>query len=231
MSPALENYLCVIYILEREEGGPLIAATVAERVGVTAATMTETLRRLVQEGCVALDKRKRISLTPKGREIAESVMRRHGLVERLLTDVLGLDWSKVHEEAHRLEHVISPEVEERLARFLKYPATCPHGNPIPGRQRTTLRKSLPLHQVGAGQEVLLERITEDAEQDSRLLQHLDESGLRPGRRFRVAEVAPWLGTITLDTGAQRLSLGIAAARKIWVSPIGSASAGRRGQRA
>ena len=110
----------------------MIGVRLAERIGVSAPTMTETLKRMVGQGYVVVDNRKEISLTENGREVAESVVRRHRLSERWLTDVLGLDWAKAHQEACKLEHAISAEVEERLARMLEHPSTCPHGNPIPG---------------------------------------------------------------------------------------------------
>jgi Mn-dependent DtxR family transcriptional regulator len=99
---------------------------------LSAPSITEALRRMQREGYVASRAKKEIRLTTRGWAIAETMARRHRLLERWLTDVLGLDWSRAHDEAHRLEHALSPVVEERLAQMLGMPSTCPHGNPIPG---------------------------------------------------------------------------------------------------
>src|ERR671923_817730 len=132
ITPAVEDYLRTIYALE-DEIKPVIAARVADEMGVTPSTMVSTLRRLEREGYVKVERRKEIRLTAEGRQVAERILRRHFLIERFLTDLLGLDWVKAHQEAHRLEHAVSQEVEERLAKLLNHPTTCPHGNPIPGR--------------------------------------------------------------------------------------------------
>ena len=137
-SSATEDYLKAIYSLA-EENDQVIAARVAEDIGVTPSTMFSALRRLEKEEFVRVERRKNIYLTPKGREVAEAILRRHFLTERLLTDLLGLDWVTAHQEAHHLEHAISPVVEERLAAILDNPATCPHGNPIPVKERAVRR--------------------------------------------------------------------------------------------
>ena len=128
--PPLEEYLEAIWELE-EEGVQVIQARLAEHLGHSAPSVSEMVRRLRTDGYVALDGRS-LSLTDKGRTRAVSVVRKHRLAERLLTDVIGIPWHKTHEEACRWEHVISDEVEERLVVLLGNPATCPHGNPIPG---------------------------------------------------------------------------------------------------
>jgi DtxR family Mn-dependent transcriptional regulator len=157
-----------------------------------------------------------VSLTPKGREIAEVMARRHRLLERWLTDTLGLNWADAHEEAHRLEHAISPRVEERLATLLGMPSTCPHGTPIPGMPAPAPVEPFPLAQAEGGVTVVVERITEEAEADKNLLEYLWRNEVRPGRRLRVVEVAPWAGTITLSGDGRTIVLGLGAAAKIWV---------------
>src|SRR5919106_784838 len=150
ISPATEDYLRTIYALE-EEIQPVIAARVADEMGVSASTMVSTLRRLQREGYIKVKRRKQIHLTAEGRQVAERILRRHFLIERFLTDLLGLDWVKAHQEAHRLEHAVSQEVEERLAKLLNYPTTCPHGNPIPGQASASKpRKSFPLNTIASG---------------------------------------------------------------------------------
>jgi DtxR family Mn-dependent transcriptional regulator len=212
---ALEDYLKSIYQLA-EESQPVIAARIAAETGVTPSTMFATLRRLANEGYVTINRRKEIHLTEEGRKVAERIVRRHFLTERFLTDLLKLDWVKAHQEAHRLEHAISQDVEERLAKLLNNPTTCPHGNAIPGTGTGTLPKSVPLSGAVDGQEVELDYITEGGERDVRLLAFLESHGLVPGAKLHVVDVAPSLGMMTLRIGDDQFSLGIEAAKKIRV---------------
>jgi DtxR family transcriptional regulator, iron-dependent repressor len=217
ITSAIEDYLRTIYALE-EEIQPVIAARVAEEVGVTPSTMVSTLRRLEREGYLKVLRRKEIHLTAEGRQVAERILRRHFLLERFLTDLLGLDWVKAHQEAHRLEHAVSQEVEDRLAKLLGYPTTCPHGNPIPDKDSKRARKKVgsPLNSVVAGTEVELDYITEGGERDARLLGFMQEHHLVPGTKVQVLDVAPSLGMMSLKVGQDEFSLGIEAAKKIRV---------------
>ena len=217
ITQAIEDYLRTIYALE-EEVQPVIAARVAEEVGVTPSTMVSTLRRLEGEGYLKVLRRKEIHLTAAGKQVAERILRRHFLLERFLTDLLGLDWVKAHQEAHRLEHALSQEVEDRLAKLLGYPTTCPHGNLIPSKdsQRSPKSKGTPLHSIAAGKEVELDYITEGGERDARLLGYLQEHRLMPGTKVRVLDVAPSMGVMSLKVGQDEFSLGIEAAKKIRV---------------
>src|ERR1700730_8088922 len=170
--PPVEEYLEAILEVG-EEGSEVIQARLVERLGHSAPSVSETVRRLVDEGFVERSGRTLV-LTPQGKRRAESVVRKHRLAELLLTEVIGLPWHKAHIEACRWEHVISDEVEERLIVLLGHPTTCPHGNPIPGsavpspRQRdlTALADSAP------GDQVRLERITEQVEIDLDSLTYL-----------------------------------------------------------
>ncbi len=131
MHDATEEYLETILELE-EEGIVPIRARLVERLGVSAPAVSEQVNRLVGGGYTELMDDRSLRLTDKGRTLATSVVRRHRLAERLLVDVIGLEWEKVHREADRWEHAISADVEEKLVQLLGDPATCPHGNPIPG---------------------------------------------------------------------------------------------------
>ncbi|MBI3328161.1 MAG: metal-dependent transcriptional regulator [Nitrospinae bacterium] len=215
---AIEDYLVAIYVLERE-GLTVISARVAEHVGVSPVTMHEMVRRLMHSGYLTVDRKKRLRLTPEGRRVAESVYRRHTLAERLMTDVLGLDWAQAHREAHRFEHVITPLVEERLIELLKHPQTCPHGNPIPGMYVPLVEESVPLSTVAEGSMVEMARISEEAERDSQLLGYLDVHGVRPGAWMRVTQVAPWVGTLMLRRDDDEFPLGLQIAAKIYVRPL------------
>jgi DtxR family Mn-dependent transcriptional regulator len=138
------------------------------------------LDRLIEDGYVSREGR-RLSLTESGRALAEKVVRKHRLAERLLVDVIGLEWHKVHREAGRWEHVISDDVEARLVELLGDPATCPHGNPIPGSGSAAAPVSTrPLAEVGSGERVRLVRISEEVELNLGSLTLLGEGGFIPG---------------------------------------------------
>jgi DtxR family Mn-dependent transcriptional regulator len=182
--PPVEEYLETILGLA-EEGVPVIQARIAERLGRSAPSVSEMLDRLIEDGYVTRDGR-RVSLTESGRALAEKVVRKHRLAERLLVDVIGLEWHKVHREAGRWEHVISDDVEARLVELLGDPATCPHGNPIPGsRSPAPATDTRPLATVDVGERVRLLRISEEVELNLGSLTMLDEGGFIPGAVARV----------------------------------------------
>ncbi len=213
--PPLEEYLEAIHELE-EEGTTVIQARLAERVGHSAPSVSEMVRRLRDEGYVTVTGRQLV-LTGKGRSLAESVVRKHRLAERLLTDVIGLAWDKAHVEACRWEHVISDEVEQRLMVVLGHPTTCPHGNPIPGAVATADDQDLiPLSDVGPGGRVVLRRVIEQVELDQAALTYLAAAHFMPGAGATVKARAPD-GTLTLDIEGELLALGPALAGSLFVS--------------
>ncbi len=214
----IEDYLVAIYVLERE-GLTVISARVAEHVGVSPVTMHEMVRRLMQSGYVTIDRKKLIRLTREGRQVAEDVYRRHTLAERLMTDVLGLDWAQAHREAHRFEHVITPLIEERLMELLNNPQTCPHGNPFPGVRVPLVEESVPLSTIPEGSLIEVARISEEAERDSQLLGYLDTHGVKPGIQLMVTQVAPWIGTLMLRREDDEFPIGLQIATKIYVRPF------------
>ena len=214
-SASAQDYLAAIYDLAGS-GQPVIGARLAKHMGISAPAVTEAIHRMVRGHYVKVGQGKELTLTPSGRQVAEVMARRHRLIERWLTDILGLNWTDAHEEAHRLEHAISPRVELRLAELLGMPSTCPHGNPIPGMPTPHPVEPFPLAQAEEGMTVVVERITEEAEADKNLLEHLWKNDVRPGRRLRITEVAPWAGTITASGDGQTIALGLPAAGKIWV---------------
>ncbi len=182
--PPVEEYLETMLALD-EEGVPVIQARIAERLGRSAPSVSEMLDRLIDDGYVTRDRR-RLSLTDSGRTLAEKVVRKHRLAERLLVDVIGLEWHKVHREAGRWEHVISDDVETRLVELLGDPATCPHGNPIPGAHTPAAAvPTRPLTEVTEGERVRLFRVSEEVELNFGSLAMLDEAGFIPGAVARV----------------------------------------------
>jgi len=215
--PPLEEYLEAIHELE-EEGTVVIQARLAERVGHSAPSVSEMVRRLKSEGYIKAAGRQ-LEMTGKGRHLAESVVRKHRLAERLLTDVIGLAWDKAHVEACRWEHVISDEVEARLVEVLGHPTTCPHGNPIPGTVAGPDELGVvPLASVGPGRRVVLRRVIEQVEIDQESLSYLAAARFMPGVGATVTGRAPD-GTLTLDIDGQLLALGPGLAGSLYVSQV------------
>ncbi|HYY54536.1 MAG TPA: metal-dependent transcriptional regulator [Candidatus Dormibacteraeota bacterium] len=209
------EYLQAIWTLADDPAsstGPVISARLAEFLGVSGASVSEMIHRLERDGLVRLNGRKEIALTESGTELAARVVRRHRLIERMLTDLLGYDWWATHDEAERLEHAISPEMERRLTERLGDPATCPHGNPMPGRARDP--RSHPLAQAEVGAAVIVERIPDQFEHEPGFLRYLDEQGLRPGQAFRVARRAP--AALEVEIGGRRRSIRADCDQKVWV---------------
>ncbi|MDQ1674454.1 MAG: DtxR family transcriptional regulator, Mn-dependent transcriptional regulator [Frankiaceae bacterium] len=185
--PAVEEYLETVLELE-ESGIRPMRARIVERLGVSAPAVSETVRRLEREGYLTLDDSRAIRLTDKGRTFATSIMRRHRLAERLLTDVLKVPWSQVHEEAGRLEHAISPRLEAHLVALLGDPGTCPHGNPIPGSSNARdVSTQVPLTTTAAGTTVVVRRIDEELEAQFDRMQELEARGVMPGRMLQVLD--------------------------------------------
>lgn len=197
--PPVEEYLETIHSLN-EEGTPVIQARIAQRLGRTAPSVSEMLERLTDDGYVSRSGRV-IELTERGRTLADSVIRKHRLAERLLVDVIGLPWHKAHLEAGRWEHVISDEVETHLVTLLGNPSTCPHGNPIPGADhQVDPPLQVSLADIEPGGQVRLERITEEVELDMASLEYLGQHGCIPGRSAFVRSTlptgpSPWRSTV------------------------------------
>jgi DtxR family transcriptional regulator, Mn-dependent transcriptional regulator len=221
LTEAAAEYLMTIRYMHGE-GQPVIAARLAERLGVSPATVSEMVTRLGRENLITVDgETRQLNLTDAGREAAERTFRRHALSEWLLTEVVGLGWAEADEEAHHLQHALSDRVTDRIDELLGRPPTCPHGNPIPRDGRTPERPAgIALSAARAGTEVTILRVTEEAEEDARLLTFLQENAVRPGNAFAVEEVADHIGTMTLrradadsDEG-RTVTIGLAAAAKL-----------------
>ena len=214
--PPVEEYLETILALG-EEGVPVIQARIAERLGRSAPSVSEMLDRLTEDGYVTREGR-RLSLTDSGRALAEKVVRKHRLAERLLVDVIGLEWHKVHREAGRWEHVISDDVEARLVELLGDPATGPHGNPIPGSHtEVPAVPTQPLAEVAVGEQVRLLRISEEVELNLGSLTLLDEGGFIPGVVARVASRDPEGNVeVTVEGGSEAIHVSRDLSGRLYV---------------
>ena len=175
-----EEYLETLYWLH-EVQLPLTAANVARAMLLSAPTVHEMVKRLEADGLISRDDRKRISFTDRGLEVAESVVSRHRLVERFLTDVLGIPWHEVHEEAERMEHAMSPMIEAGMRTAIGSATTCPHGHPIAVGQRIP---GAPLADVEVGARIRVLRFENEAEE---VLHYLYGAGLQPGLEGTVTE--------------------------------------------
>ena len=216
-SEVVAHYLEAIYYMW-SEGEPLRSARLADWLGVSRPTVTVAVRRMDGYGMVRMNKRKEIELTAVGRRAAEAIVRRHRIMERWLTDGLGLDWVTADEEAARLEHAVSEVVERRLYEVLGRPTTCPHGNPIPGYSKA-LPKEVRLATLESGTRASVSRVSEVAEREApTLLTYLHERGLTPGRDIAVIEVDGVARTIRVRAGKRSVTLSHDTAAKLWVVP-------------
>ncbi len=216
-SPTIEDYLGLIYLMDRD-GKPVIAARLADIFEVSPPTVTNTLKRMARDGWLEVDSQKNIHLTLAGREAASSLIRRHMLTEWMLTRVFKVPWSHIHQEAHQIEHTLSEDMENRLAVSMEEPQTCPHGNPLPGYEHVA-KAWVCLQDILPGQEVIIRRIHESAEDHPEILSFLESNGIMPGARVKVREILAFNETITLETNQQAISLGYNTARYVFVEPV------------
>jgi DtxR family Mn-dependent transcriptional regulator len=213
--PAVEQYLETI--LELEESGIVpLRARIVERLGVSAPAVSETVKRLEREGYLTLDSDRVMHLTESGRAYATSMLRRHRLAELLLVDMLKVPWSQVHEEACRLEHAISDNLEAHLVAVLGDPGTCPHGNPIPGSANLVDPGPLqPLSSVNVGGSCVVRRIDEHLQTQVDRMRILEAAHLLPGQKVVLAEREP--GQVALDVDGARVLLERDVAAQLYVS--------------
>lgn len=219
-SAVAEEYLETIYNMAME-GEPVIGARLADKFGVSRATVTETIRRLVADGYAVQHVDKSIGLTPDGQRLTESVLRRHRLAERLLFDLLGMDWIAAHEQAHTLEHGMSDELAARISERLGHPLTCPHGNPIPGNTSSGMaflreQQAFRLSAAAPGRTVRVVLISEVVEDESEVLRRLGDKGIHPRASLTVLHVAAESRVTFIAKGEER-SLPWDLATKIWVA--------------
>ena len=209
-----EDYLKSI--LEAEsEGEAVISARLADFHKVSPPAVTMALRRLKKDGLVRVDGEGEVRLTPAGRKIARKLTLRHHLIERMLSEIFGMEWWKVHDEAERLEHAVSPDFEEKLLAKLGSGGACPHGNLSEVESPASRRKRGLVLLANAKPETTY-TVSGIYERDRRLLEFLEARGIRPGARLRLLE-RNYDQTLTLSTPVGTVSLGPAASERIWLA--------------
>ncbi len=223
-----EMYLRTIYELE-EEGIVPLRARIAERLHQSGPTVSQTVARMERDNLVHVQGDRHLELTDEGRARATRVMRKHRLAERLLIDVIGLDWEKVHDEACRWEHVISEDVERRLVILLDAPTLSPYGNPIPGLEELGVSGTTELFREGNEQlqdalraadtsiTVVIERMSEEIQKDVQMMGTLRLAGIRPGARVS-AEVGG-LGVRLTAEGSPSCEIDREASTHLFVSRV------------
>jgi DtxR family transcriptional regulator, Mn-dependent transcriptional regulator len=210
-----EDYLKAIAEAQSEDK-PVIAATLVRWLGVSAPAVAMAVRRLRRDGLVQANADGHLELSPAGRRIADRLRRRHNLIERMLTEIFGMEWYKVHEEAERLEHAVSEDFEHRLIEVLGAGKPCPHGN-LPGHEGPHALRRMglkPLNEVEPGERVVVASVFE---RDRKLLEYLDELGLRPGIHFEL-ESRNCDEILTLRVADRTVHAGSRAAAAVWVRP-------------
>ncbi len=213
LSPACEDYLKAIYKL-RSGGEAVTTQAIAARMEVAPPSATAMIKKLASLKLARHEKYYGVELTPAGEKIALEIIRHHRLIETYLSEVLGMDWDKVHDEAERWEHILSEEVEAKMAAALGNPTRDPHGAPIP-----TLEGEIPqdgwlrLSEVSAGTTATIRRVSD---QSADLLRHFQEMDLVPGREIEVLRATPAEGVLRLRVVGENKIIGLAPAKEIFV---------------
>ena len=206
-----ENYLKAI-AEAASEGETVKAVTLTRWLNVSAPAVTMAIKRLKRDALIRVGSEGQITLTPAGREITSRLLNRHHLIERMLTEIFGLEWYKVHDEAEQLEHAVSADFERRLVERLGTAGTCPHGN-IVGMDSPADRRERGLKllaEVRPGERITVASVFE---RDRKLLEYLDRAGVRPGTRLEAVSAGE---SLELRAGRRRIRLDAQVGTKIWV---------------
>ena len=215
-----EDYLKAIHEAE-SEGESVISATLAHWLKVSPPAVTMALRRLKKDGLVRVQTDGRVALSAAGRRIARKLTLRHHLIERMLAEMFGMEWWKVHDEAERLEHAVSPDFEAKLLARLGRGGACPHGN-LSEVESPASRRRRGLVLLAEADPGRTYRVSGIYERDRHLLEFLEARGIRPGAKLSLIE-RNYDKTLSIRTGARAMVLGRPAADKVWVSPLSSSS--------
>jgi len=213
LSPAMEDYLRAIYKFE-EKGAMVTTSMISESLGVAPASVTKMMKRLASMDLVEHEPYRGVGLTANGEKAAAEMVRHHRLIELFLTEVVGVPWDRVHDEAHRLEHALSEYLEDRLAEMLGDPKVDPHGQLIPCKDgRVAVRNLRMLWELAQGTRGV---VAETEDHDPALLRYAAERTLFPGTEICVVERDPYGGSVIVALGAERCAVGQDAARQIWI---------------
>jgi DtxR family Mn-dependent transcriptional regulator len=216
----VKHYVETIFYIRYEEGR-VRPGRLAEWMGVSAPTVTVTLQRLARDDWLEIGADRSVTLTPTGETLAAAIVRVHRLLERWLTDVLGLDWAAADQEAQLLAPGVSERVADRLDELLGHPATCPHGNVIPGRE-VPYGELISLANLEPDTPATVQRVSEVAEHDApELLRELDSYGLVTGARITVAGADRSVQAVPVQVAGRTRPIGTGVARLIWVEPESS----------
>ena len=217
LSTAAQDYLKTIYLLRGE--GLVTTQSLADKLGVAPPSATAMVKKLAALHLVAHAPYRGVELTPSGEKIALEMIRHHRLIETYLAEVLGVSWDKVHDEAERWEHVISEEVEAKIAAALGHPSHDPHGSPIPTLNGEIAHDDwAPLSQIAAKETVVVRRVDDDS---AELLRHVQEVGPVPGASVEVLRAVAAEGVLQLRVGGKKRTIGLIPAQAIFVEEQGS----------
>ncbi|MGZ6312509.1 MAG: metal-dependent transcriptional regulator [Candidatus Limnocylindrales bacterium] len=217
LSESAQHYLLALRAMT-DGGSATLTSAVARELGVSTQAASEMVSRLGADGLVQVSEARELTLTPAGRKAADTIFRRHSLLEWLLIKVIGLGWAESDEEAGRLQGAVSPRVETAIAELVGHPPTCPHGNPIDAHAARARPRGVPLSEVAAGERVTIYRITEQAEEDKELLAYLEQQDLIPGTHATVVEVSGARDSITIEGPRGSSSMGLRPAALIRILP-------------
>ena len=215
-SEAIEDYAKALHSLQERGGGDAVSTSaLADRLGVSAGSVTAMLKRMAEQGLVEHEPYHGARLSSKGRRVALEVLRHHRLLESYLADVLGMPWDQVHSEAEILEHYISEDLEERIAAALGNPERDPHGDPIPTRELSLKTESAtPLSQLETGDRGLVTRVSDS---DPAMLRHLAECGICPGAEVAVGERGSFGGSLSVTADGKDQLIGPHLAERVLIS--------------
>jgi DtxR family Mn-dependent transcriptional regulator len=214
ISDAVQDYAKAIYSLSRRRDEPVSTSAIAARLGVSPASASAMVKRLSSLGLVEHEPYRGVELTTAGERVALAVIRHHRLLELYLAEALGMPWDRVHEEAEVLEHAISPELSELIARKLGNPTRDPHGDPIPtstGEIEETATRALA--DLEPGERGTFARVSDS---DPEMLRYLSDRGIAPGAELELLEREPFEGPLTVRTGKREHALGVGLARAMRV---------------
>jgi DtxR family Mn-dependent transcriptional regulator len=222
-SSVMENYLLSLYILKEEQERPTLTSLAAylkrlpvgEGLGTSLPTVLGMLRRMTRDGLIQMSPQKEIEFTDKGHKAAAAIARRHRLAERLVVDILGVELPRADQEAHLLEHGITPYLESRIRKAVGDPVTCPFGKPIPGSRYTPPKgKVFPMNQAKPGHTYQISSLPDE---DPRLLEFLSQHNLLPGQKVDILEIGDYRDVITFRTDRGEGALGFATASRIYIT--------------